>query len=244
MYGATHLVCQPNIPVARSALGAVRPLAGPLVVGASSWGSRRRYGPRPRLWGVWTKADDDVSFETMKTAAVVSQAMHAVRFVRRCSFGSCGQDVRFDPFGSYASPKRIHLGSHVYIGRGARISASAGFYVGDYVIVGPELCVMGGDHNFGEIGQLMWDVTSGGANLPVVVEDDCWIGARVTLLKGVTIGRGSVIGAGSVVTRSIAPYSIAAGNPCRVLRRRFSPEQLSEHLEALEKRSRSSGQAR
>ena len=53
---------------------------------------------------------------------------------------------------------------------------------------------------------------------PVHLEDDVWIGTKSLIMPGVTIGRGSVIGAGSVVTKSIPPYSLAAGNPARVLR--------------------------
>ena len=53
---------------------------------------------------------------------------------------------------------------------------------------------------------------------PIVIEDDCWIAANVVVCGGVTIGRGSVIGAGSVVTRDIPAGSLAAGNPCRVIR--------------------------
>ena len=53
---------------------------------------------------------------------------------------------------------------------------------------------------------------------PVIIEKDCWLAANVVGCGGVTIGEGSVIGAGSVVTRNIPPHSLAAGNPCRVIR--------------------------
>ncbi len=53
---------------------------------------------------------------------------------------------------------------------------------------------------------------------PVVVGNDCWFGASVTVCPGVTIGDGCVIGAGSVVTKDIPPHTFAAGNPCRVIR--------------------------
>ena len=55
--------------------------------------------------------------------------------------------------------------------------------------------------------------------LPVTIEDGCWIGGGVIILPGITIGKGSVIGAGSVVTKNIPPDSLAAGNPCRVIRK-------------------------
>ena len=53
---------------------------------------------------------------------------------------------------------------------------------------------------------------------PITVGDNVWIGAGVTVLPGVSIGNNCVIGAGSVVTRDIPPYSIAVGNPCRVIK--------------------------
>ena len=53
---------------------------------------------------------------------------------------------------------------------------------------------------------------------PIAIESNCWICADVVVCGGVTIGEGSVIGAGSVVTRDIPPHSLAAGNPCRVIR--------------------------
>jgi maltose O-acetyltransferase len=53
---------------------------------------------------------------------------------------------------------------------------------------------------------------------PIVIGDDVWITTNVTILGGVTIGRGSIIGAGSVVTKDIPPNSLAAGNPCKVIR--------------------------
>lgn len=64
-------------------------------------------------------------------------------------------------------------------------------------------------------GQHDWSSTH---TKPVRLEKGAWIGARVIILKGVTIGKGAVIGAGAVVTRDIPSYTIAAGNPARVIR--------------------------
>lgn len=60
---------------------------------------------------------------------------------------------------------------------------------------------------------------------PIVIEDDVWIGAHTLILKGVTIGARSVIGAGSVVTKSIPSDCVAAGNPCRVIRKLESGDE-------------------
>lgn len=62
------------------------------------------------------------------------------------------------------------------------------------------------------------------------IEEDVWIGSNSVILSGVTIGRGSIIGAGSVVTKNIPRYSIAVGNPAKVLKKRFSDE-IIEKLE-------------
>lgn len=53
---------------------------------------------------------------------------------------------------------------------------------------------------------------------PIKIGDNCWFGGNVTVIGGVTIGSGCVIGAGSVVTHDIPDHSLAAGNPCRVIR--------------------------
>ncbi|GAU77781.1 CatB-related O-acetyltransferase [Fusibacter sp. 3D3] len=66
----------------------------------------------------------------------------------------------------------------------------------------------------------------------ILIEDDVWIGSNVTLLSGVTIGRGSIIGAGTVVTKNIPRYSIAVGNPAKIIKKRFVDEVI-EFLEAL-----------
>ena len=64
--------------------------------------------------------------------------------------------------------------------------------------------------------------TEGRADQAVVIGNDVWIGARVVMRRGVTIGDGAIVGAGSVVTRDIPPYAIAAGVPARVIKTRFS----------------------
>lgn len=65
-----------------------------------------------------------------------------------------------------------------------------------------------------------------------VVGNDVWIGREATIMPGVTIGDGAVIGACSVVTKNIAPYEIVAGNPARLRRTRFSPDDIKRLLRA------------
>jgi acetyltransferase-like isoleucine patch superfamily enzyme len=62
-------------------------------------------------------------------------------------------------------------------------------------------------------------------NKATIIEKGCWLGAHVTVLKGVTVGAGSIVGAGSVVTKSVPRNSLAVGNPARVIRAREVPEE-------------------
>ncbi|WP_458097231.1 CatB-related O-acetyltransferase [Roseomonas sp. WA12] len=66
----------------------------------------------------------------------------------------------------------------------------------------------------------------------VTVGSDVWIGEGASILSGISIGHGAVIGARSVVTRSVAPYAIVAGNPARLIRRRFPAHVVDALLEA------------
>ena len=66
-------------------------------------------------------------------------------------------------------------------------------------------------------------------DLPIVIEDGVWCGANVTILKGVTIGKDSIVAAGAVVTKSFPPYSIIGGVPAKLLKKRFTEEQIQEH---------------
>ena len=61
----------------------------------------------------------------------------------------------------------------------------------------------------------------------VIIGSDVWIGADVTLLGGVRIGNGAIIGAGAVIAKDVPPYAVVVGNPARVIKYRFSPEEIS-----------------
>jgi acetyltransferase-like isoleucine patch superfamily enzyme len=77
------------------------------------------------------------------------------------------------------------------------------------------------NHNFGDINK---PISKQGLTCKgIVIEDNCWLGAGVRVLDGVTIGKGSVIGAGAVVTRDIPPYSVAVGVPAKVVKQYHKP---------------------
>lgn len=63
---------------------------------------------------------------------------------------------------------------------------------------------------------------------PTTIKNDVWIGVEATILSGVTVGNGAIIGAKSLVTHDVPPYTIVAGNPARVIKQRFSDEQIKQ----------------
>jgi acetyltransferase-like isoleucine patch superfamily enzyme len=67
----------------------------------------------------------------------------------------------------------------------------------------------------------------------IVIEDDVWIGTRVIILKGVRVGRGCVIAAGTILTRSVPPYSIVGGVPGKVIRQRWTHDEILMHEKVL-----------
>lgn len=145
-------------------------------------------------------------------------------------FRECGNNVRFDPAGTF-SYETIELGSDVFIGRGCIFTSDKLIRIGNKVMFGPRVTIMGGDHNTKVVGSFMFDVheKDPGDDLEVIIEDDVWVGACATILKGVTVGRGAVIAAGAVVTHDVPGYSIVGGVPARVMRMRFSKEEIVEH---------------
>ena len=107
----------------------------------------------------------------------------------------------------------IEIGDRVFINYGVSISAHQLVKIGSRCQIGNYTLLM--DNDYHQAG----DKTMLGQSRPIILEEDVWLGARVIVLKGVTIGQGAVIGAGSVVTRDIPPRSVAVGQPARVVKR-------------------------
>ena len=67
----------------------------------------------------------------------------------------------------------------------------------------------------------------------IIVEEDVWMGINVTLLSGAHIGRGAIIGAGAVVRKEVPPYAVVVGNPARIIKFKYSIDDIIRHEEAL-----------
>ena len=110
--------------------------------------------------------------------------------------------------------RRITLGDHVYANTGLTVIDDTFVNIGSHVMLGPRVTISAASHPVDpELRRQAYQY-----DLPVVLEENVWVGAGATILPGVTIGKNSVIGAGSVVDRDIPPDVVAAGVPCRVLR--------------------------
>lgn len=147
----------------------------------------------------------------------------------------CGKGVYLRPLSSdIKGLQNLSIGDGTSIPKGSTIYCTeAPLTIGRKVILGPHPTIITGDHRTDIIGRFIIDVTADEKltenDAPVVIEDDVWCGANVTILKGVTIGRGSVIAAGAVVTQSFPPYSIIGGVPAKLIKMRFTEEQIREH---------------
>lgn len=107
----------------------------------------------------------------------------------------------------------LSIGEYSVIGENSFIQDVGEIVIKNNVIIGPELMIFTSNHGF-KRGKLIRVQESTISN--VEINDDVWIGARVIILPGVTIGEGTVIAAGSVVTKDTPPYSVVGGNPAKV----------------------------
>ncbi len=109
----------------------------------------------------------------------------------------------------------VHFGNKVYANFGLTLVDDTHIYVGDETLFGPNVVIATARHPLE--AELRRHALQ--SNAPVRIGRNCWIGAGVLIMPGVTVGDNTVIGAGSVVTRDLPAGVLAVGNPCRVLRR-------------------------
>ena len=135
-------------------------------------------------------------------------------------FAEIGEGCYIEPpFHANFGGKHVHFGKCVYANFNFTAVDDTHIYVGDYTMFGPNVILATAGHPIlPELRQEAYQY-----NMPVHIGKNCWLGAGVIVLPGVTIGDNTVIGAGSVVTKDIPSNVVAVGNPCRVLR------EINEH---------------
>lgn len=149
----------------------------------------------------------------------------------------CGHNVYLRPSATdIKGLKNLSVGNYVSIPKGSVLYCTeAELRIGNKVIFGPKPTIITGDHRIDVVGKYIIDSHEKSPNndMPVIIGDDVWTGANVTILKGVTIGRGSVIAAGAVVTKSCPPYSVIGGVPAKIIKYRFTIDEVLAHEKEL-----------
>lgn len=130
----------------------------------------------------------------------------------------------------WGRPFKIGTGSRVgrYVYIGAGFEAMGVMSIGDLTMISTECKLIGADHLYDVVGTPTRLAFAPDRAL-TVIGADVWIGMRATIREGVVIGRGAVVGSGSLVTKDVAPYTVVAGVPARVIKQRFTPAQLVDH---------------
>lgn len=130
-------------------------------------------------------------------------------------FAEIGENCYIEPpFHANWAGAHIHFGRNVYANFNLTCVDDTHIYVGDYTMIGPNVTLAAAGHPIvPELREQNYQY-----NLPIRIGRNCWLGACVTVLPGVTIGDNVVIGAGSIVTKGLPSNVVALGAPCRVVR--------------------------
>ena len=178
-----------------------------------------------------------------KIILLASQSIEYIwdKLIAHClktTMGHCGKNVMIKPSTSvFKGIENFYISDDVRIARYAVIySTHAKVIIGNKVGIAPYLKIITGNHQIDNIGHFMFDADSDKRpedDKDVIIEGDSWFGINVTILSGVTIGRGSVIAAGAVVNKSCPPYAIIGGVPAKVLKYRFTIDEVLKHEELL-----------
>lgn len=138
--------------------------------------------------------------------------------------------------------ENIYLEDDVNIGAGSTIfTTRAKIHIGKNTFSGPNLTMISGDHPY-VVGQYMLDISKEKLkqtqditpyDKDINIEQDVWIGANVTIIKGVTVGRCAILAAGSVVVKDVPPYSIFGGTPAKLIKFKWDADQILKHEQFL-----------
>ena len=148
-----------------------------------------------------------------------------IKIIRKCRqkywehrFKECGKDFLCRSGVTIHGAKQIIVGNDSCIGEKSYINARGGLKIGNNVKMGPQVFIWTSSHNYYAPTKLPFDGTE--IIRPVTINDNVWVGAKVTIIPGVTIGEGAVIAMGAVVTKDVPPCAVVGGNPAKVLKYR------------------------
>lgn len=165
------------------------------------------------LFGHWFP-DSYCCLNVGKVSIRLKSGLYVRRFLVKRIIDECGENVNIERHAGFS--RGLHLGNYSGIGRNSHVSDA---WIGDHVMMGPEVVIYNQNHRFDRT-DIPMDQQGFQPEKRVHIGNDVWIGRRVMIMPGVTIGDGCVIGAGAVVAKDIPPYSVAVGNPARVVKSR------------------------
>jgi len=159
---------------------------------------------------------------------VLNKLRNIILFSIRYPWIKYGTNVHCQFSTTFWSPhKQIILGNNVAIG--SRCCFLCDTNIGNKVMVADNVAFLNSDdHLYNIVGKTMWNIVRGD-KYKIIVEDDVWIGYGAIILSPARISRGSVIAAGSVVTKDVPAYNIVGGNPAKLIKLRFTREEILEH---------------
>lgn len=135
-------------------------------------------------------------------------------------FKKCGKNIEIGNNCHISSKNNFELGSNCWIGDNFFAKSEGGITIGNGTIISRNCEIWTTNHNYDSEDLQCIPYDKRMIKKPVTIEENVWIGSRVTIVPGVTIGEGSVIGAGAVITKDVPKYAVVGGNPAKVIKYR------------------------
>ena len=132
---------------------------------------------------------------------------------------SAGKNVKIYDGVQIDKPSKLKLGNNISINRGTIINAGGGIEIGDDVLIGPDVIIYSQNHCYEDRFKTIAE--QGYSFKSTKIGSNVWLGARVIVLPGVTLGNNIVVGAGSVVTKSVGDNALVVGNPARIIKKLY-----------------------
>lgn len=162
--------------------------------------------PSNMVFGKWVKIEDNVYLNALGKGKL--------RVGNNVGIGANSRVIISTSFNNIGS--HIKIGDNVGIGEFAYLGGGGGLEIGNNCIIGQYLSCHPENHNFENPEQLIRE--QGVTRKGIKIGNNCWIGAKVTVLDGVTIGDNCVIAAGAIITKSMPPNSVIGGVPAKVIK--------------------------
>ena len=137
-------------------------------------------------------------------------------FILKRLFKKLGKKVNIEPKILFFNMSESEIGDYSGIGMNSLVGTVK---IGRDVMIGEKLIAVSRSHSFADT-DIPMRIQGWKPDQPIIIEDDVWIGSRVTILPNIRIGKGSIVGAGAVVTKNVPSYSIVAGNPSNIIGKR------------------------